>query len=254
MLKFSKANAKIENLGKVESLQKFLSGKRKVYSLDLLSGWSCFGANECLSKVHIINDKRKVIDGPNCKYRCFSCSQEALFTPVYNSRKHNFDTLRELKTTQAMASAIIESLPLNSGIIRFCVGGDIFNQAYFDAIILAANSCQSVLFYLYTKSIPLWIKRINDIPENLILTASYGGRYDDLIEKHNLRYAKVVFSEKEAEDLKLEIDHDDSAAADPSKKNKSLALLIHGVQPKHSRAGEALKLLKKNNVQHSYSR
>ena len=54
------------------------------------------------------------------------------------------------------------------------------------------------------------------ILDNLILTASYGGRDDHLIgmidglHGENLRSAKVVFSEAEAEMLGLEIDHDDS--------------------------------------------
>ena len=53
MVKFSKANAKIEALKQVESLQKYLEGK-KVYSFDLLSGFSCPFAKECLSKLRKI--------------------------------------------------------------------------------------------------------------------------------------------------------------------------------------------------------
>ena len=49
MLKFSIANAKIEALKKVEELQPYLADKRKVYSLDLLSGYSCPFAEKCLS-------------------------------------------------------------------------------------------------------------------------------------------------------------------------------------------------------------
>ena len=92
-----------------------------------------------------------------------------------------------------------------------------------------------------------WIEQL----ENFILTASYGGRDDSLIEKHNLRYAKVVFSEAEAESLGLEIDHDDSHAADPHNQEKSFALLLHGTQPKDTEAAIALRKLKGKG---SYSR
>jgi len=52
----------------------------------------------------------------------------------------------------------------------------------------------------------------------------------------------VVYSEREAENLGLEIDHDDTHAAFGK---ENFALLIHGTQPKGSAASEALKQIKK---------
>jgi len=49
----------------------------------------------------------------------------------------------------------------------------------------------------------------------------------DAIESEKLRSAKVIFSTDEAKTLGLEIDKDDSHAADPSKKNNNFALLLH---------------------------
>ena len=72
-----------------------------------------------------------------------------------------------------------------------------------------------------------------------------------MIAEHNLRSAKVVFSEAEAEKLGLDIDHDDSHAARPSLKDQDFALLLHGTQPKGTDAAEALKALKGKG---SYSR
>ena len=64
----------------------------------------------------------------------------------------------------------------------------------------------------------------------------------------------MVYSEQEAHDLGLAIDHDDSHAAKPSLRNQSFALMLHGTQPKGTEAAEALKILKRDNVKHSYSR
>jgi hypothetical protein len=86
------------------------------------------------------------------------------------------------------------------------------------------------------------------------MTASRGGRLDHLIDQHNLREAKVVFSEAEAEALGYDIDHDDSHAAIPSLRDQSFALLIHGQQPAGSDASAAIKELKKNNVKFSYGK
>ena len=113
-----------------------------------------------------------------------------------------------------------------------------FSHKYFMAWIKVAERNPTVLFYAYTKSLTYWVRSRNLVPGNLVLTASYGGRDDHLIAEHGLRSAKVVFSVAEAEKLGLEIDHDDSHACDPTKANQDFALLIHGVQPKGSKAAE----------------
>ena len=86
------------------------------------------------------------------------------------------------------------------------------------------------------------------VPDNMVLTASRGGRDDDMIEQHSLRSAKVVFSVAEAEALGLEIDNDDSHASNPAIRDNDFALLIHGVQPAGSDAANALKILKQSEV------
>lgn len=245
MAGYSEANTKIKQLSQVPSLASFLQGKRKVYSFDLISGWSCPFAKDCLSKVHIIDGKRKVVDGPDTQFRCFSASQEALFTNVYNKRMDNFKLVKLAADSQFKVADLLDStLPKNVGVVRIHVGGDMFNRNYFMGWLLMAIRNPTVLFYAYTKSLNFWVENIDIIPENMVLTASRGGRLDHMIDQYNLREAKVVFSESEAEKLGLEIDHDDSHAADVSKRNESFALLIHGVQPAGSEAASALKTLK----------
>ena len=258
MLKFSKANAKTQALKQVPELQKFL-GKRgrktaKVYSLDLLSGYSCPFAEKCLSRAIVMpNGKRVIKDGKNTEFRCFSASQETQYTDTYNLRKHNFDALR---SADNMDLLLMNSLPDDAGIIRIHVAGDFFSPAYMQAWWLTASENPNTLFYAYTKSLRYWNRVVNEMPtlDNFVLTASYGGRDDNLINELGLRSVKVVYSEAEAEKLGLEIDHDDSHAARPSMRNQDFALLIHGTQPAGSEAATALKLLKKNKVQHSYNR
>lgn len=243
MLKFSsgKNNAKLVNLAKV-------MGNKKVYTFSTMSGYTCPAAKECLSKVVETNGKYAIKDGPYTLFRCFSATQEAVYPAVRRQRQHNMQMLlsclKDKYPTEAIFNMFNNSIPKDAGIIRINVAGDIFNQSYFDALIKLAIYHPTVIFYAYTKSLNFWVRRLSEIPNNFILTASYGGKYDDLIAKHNLRYAKVVFSEKEANDLGLEIDHDDSFAAKIEKKNISFALLLHGVQPKGSDAAVALKELK----------
>ena len=155
----------------------------------------------------------------------------------------NFDIIKSSKGDDLeLADLIQRMLPDKYDIIRIHVGGDFFNQKYFDAWLEVARRLPEKIFYAYTKSLPYWIKRLDEIPENFVLTASRGGKHDELINSHNLKCAEVVFSEKEAAEKGLEIDHDDWHAAFGK---ESFALLIHGVQPKGSKASEALQKLKK---------
>jgi len=262
MLKFSDANTKLKALYDVPELQEWLKqnptlstyGKkgRKVYSLDLLSGWSCPFAKDCLSKVHETgefskagNPKVVLKDGPETEFRCFSASQEALLPAVYKRRKHNYDSLRGLHLND-MIHRLNTDLPEDTGILRWHVGGDFFNSDYFFAAINVAMMNPDKLFYAYTKSLRYWLKYrgYTEQLNNFVLTASRGGRDDSLIESEMLRESVVVFSEAEAAEKGLEIDHDDSHAAVPSWRCNDFALLIHGVQPAGSEAGKAVSALK----------
>ena len=254
MIKFSPANVKIKALAAVAAVAAFLTGKRRVYSFDLLSGWSCPFAKLCRSKIKLIAGRRKVVDGPHTQFRCFSASQEATYTNVYKLREANYNFMKSLKSAPEMFCVLMGALPKNAGVVRIHVAGDFFNQMYFDAWLAVASANRNVLFYAYTKSLPYWLTRRHIIPENLILTASYGGEHDDMIAEYGFRSAKVVFSEQEAANLGLEIDHDDSHAANPDIRNQDFALLIHGIQPAGSEAAAAIRELKADGVQFAYSR
>jgi hypothetical protein len=254
MLKWSKANAKTERLNEsCWDIARYLDDGRKVYSLDLLSGYSCPFAEACLSKAVVGEDgKRKIRDGGDNEFRCFSASQEVQYTNVYNLRKHNYDTLKQNQGDwPLMYQELWKSIPKDAGIVRIHVAGDFFNENYLRAWIQLAMANSDILFYAYTKSLKYWDSLRNEIPENLVMTASYGGRDDWMIDHYDFRSAKVVFSEEQAEELDLIIDHDDSHAANPTWRDEDFALLIHGTQPKGSEAAVALRALKGKG---SYSR
>jgi hypothetical protein len=116
---------------------------------------------------------------------------------------------------------------------------------YFDAWLKVAKMFPFRIFYGYTKSLPFYIKRLKSIPPNFRFVASYGGKFDHLIEQYNLRYAKVVFSPHEAVMLDLEIDSDDSLVYYGK---KSLALLLHGKQKAGTETALALNELNRQGI------
>lgn len=220
-----------------------------VFMFNLLSGITCPGARDCHSWVN--QNTGKIQDGPHCKFRCFSASQE-IAPNVLLARLRNLNLLRQASTVSGMAKLVEDSIAtIAATIIRIHTAGDFFSQDYFDAWLAVAVRRPEVLFYAYTKSLPFWVARLGSIPSNLVLTASYGGKYDHLIAQYNLRFARVVFSPEEAAELGLEIDHDDSHAmvAGPS-----FGLLLHGNQRPKTAAAAALADLRRRKIKFSYGR
>jgi hypothetical protein len=242
-LRFAPANAKLSALEARLGVT--------VYSFDLLSGVTCPFAHDCHSRAVLRADgSRSIQDGRHTLFRCFSASQEVAYTNVFLARRANMDIIMPLasKSPTAAADALCEAMPADAGCIRIHVAGDFKLLNYFDAWLQVAERNPGRRFYAYTKSIPFWVRRMDQLPPSLLLTASRGGKADCLIDEHGLREARVVYSEAEAAALGMEVDHDDSHAAMPG---PSFALLIHGIQPKGSDAGKAVRALRGNG---SYSR
>jgi hypothetical protein len=220
---------------------------KDIYTFSLPAGHSCPSAKLCYSKADKVTGKLR--DGKHLRFRCFAASQEAVFTNVRKSRWHNFNLLRNKKEAE-MIELISSSLPEQASVIRIHVSGDFFNEQYLRAWIGVAKKHPDIIFYSYTKSLKYWVKN-RPIPHNLKLNASAGGMEDSLIDEYKLKYAKVVFSEEEAEKLGLRIDHTDEMAYG---QDRSFALLLHGQQPAGSEAAEAIKQLKKKGVKFAYGK
>ena len=94
------------------------------------------------------------------------------------------------------------------------MSGDFFSQAYFDQWLEICEENSSVEFWAYTKSLNYWVNRLGSIPENLVLTASYGGKHDRLIDEHDLKNVIVVKSKEEA--IGRPIDYNDDIARQPN--------------------------------------
>ena len=153
-----------------------------VYEFNLPTGWTCPFANECLVRVDRNTGK---FENKSDAYKCYAASAER-FPGVRNHRWNNFDEVLK---------ADIINIPKAAKSIRIHMSGDFFNQRYFDLWLETARRNPSVEFWAYTKSLRYWVDRLDYIPENITLTASYGGRDDWMIEKYDLKNVKVYPSE-----------------------------------------------------------
>jgi hypothetical protein len=225
---------------------------KEIVTFSLPSGYSCPGAKDCLAKAD--RETGKIIDGAHQKYRCFSAVSETR-PNVRLQRWHNYALLKQAKTKEGMEELIIESFPRGAKILRLHVGGDFFNQAYFDAWAAVAKRFYHCIIYAYTKSIHYVKAHKEKLPDNFRITLSKGGKYDHLIEETDTEddaqygIAEVLGHPEEAEALALEVDHDDSHAIAGK---QHFALLLHSMQPAGSEAAEKVKRMRKEGVKFSY--
>ena len=96
------------------------------------------------------------------------------------------------------------------------------------AWIMVAKCNPNLKFYL-------GILQVNT-PENFYLTASYGGKFDHLIDEGS--GIPVVNSVEDADTLGLPVDVDERHCFTPG----PFAILLHGTQPKGSEAGKAARI------------
>ena len=245
LLKFAIGNAKL---------------KKDTLIFDLPAGKTCPGAKDCHSWVNVDQyGKRSIQDGYFSDFRCYAASQEVLFTNLYKKRLYNLNLIKEALKDDQLKKSLFSTISLilrsiekyetkKIKKIRVHSSGDFFNMAYLDAWVAVAKIKPHLKFYFYSKSLNLFINK--PLPKNMFLTCSMGGLYDHLIP-HFKRYAVVVYSKSEAYTLGLlhqgkgyKIDKDDSSCF----KNEAFALLLHGSQPKGSRAAAALSQIKKDKV------
>src|SRR6202011_4662624 len=182
----------------MESKLKFGRGNAKlageIYTFSLPAGHCCPGALQCLAKAD--RETGKLQDGPFQSFRCFAAADESRYPSARRSRWHNFNLLRNASRDE-MRALILASLPADAKLVRLHVSGDFFSDAYFLAWMDVANAKPEMLFYTYTKSLPIWLRQRSSVPANFKLTASEGGKHDNLIKSEALKSAKVVFSIEE---------------------------------------------------------
>jgi hypothetical protein len=240
ILKFGHGNAKLPNT---------------TMTFALPAGHTCPGALHCLSKADPATGK--ITDGPHTLFRCSAASEETRPT-VRSARWHNRRLLAGLNT-----GGMVELLDLSlrgqrltyTERVRWFTSGDCYNTELRDALIEVALRHPTLLFYLYSKNLPIWLERgaLLTLPDNLILTASWGGRYDFLIADGLFpRSARVVNTQEEAYTLGLPLDFTDAYAYSPTPTH--FAHLVHGTQPKGSLAGQAIQQRRKTGQFAGYSR
>ena len=113
--------------------------------------------------------------------------------------------------------------------IRIHDSADFFGRAYFMVWKTIMEACPEVLFYAYTKMVPMFKKLEAEgmLPKNFSVIYSEGGLFDRLINKDTDRHSHVFSTEADCIAAGYVLnEEDDMPATDPS--IKRIGLVVHG--------------------------
>lgn len=117
-------------------------------------------------------------------------------------------------------------------VIRIHDSGDFYNAAYLDSWLKVINNNPQVLFYAYTKMIPLFraYMKQGKIPANFTVIFSEGGISDNQIDANKDRHSRVFSSLEKL----LAAGYADTTENDLNAigANKKIGLVYHGAKSK----------------------
>jgi hypothetical protein len=205
-----------------------------------------WGSAQCLAQADQLTGR--ITDGPKQLFRCHEASIEARRTSARKSRWRNYELIRHLDAgpmAELLMAGISAARMYKTTHLRWFTGGDCFSPALRDAIIQCSTATPELIHYLYTKNLWIWVESAENpsrpmpLPPNLRVTASWGGKFDGLIDAAGFRRtARVVHYRWMAVANGWPIDTSDRYAWQDEPTH--FCHLTHGGQPKGSPAGAAI--------------
>lgn len=130
-----------------------------------------------------------------CAIGCFALGGNYLFKSVKDAQERRLQASKQDAFIDEICQELIK---LRVGAVRVHDSGDYYDESYLDKWIEIAKRNPSVIFYSYTKSIDFFKSDINTwkktLPSNMVITFSFGGKRDDLINRETDKNALVFQS------------------------------------------------------------
>lgn len=165
----------------------------------------------------------------NCQHECFAMVGNYNYAVVKNKQKE-----RLLASRKATFADIItdEIITMNIGAVRIHDSGDYYSAKYLEKWIQIAERNPDITFYSYTKSVHFFKNTVDKwsvaLPKNFVVTFSYGGKYDHLINPEKDKHALVFITMEQLLDHK----YADTSKYDDNAYNPSI-LKVGLVAKKH---------------------
>ena len=127
-----------------------------------------------------------------CKKYCYASKGAYIWSNVKPAFQRRLDATKQDNFPQLM---IAEILKKKASVIRIHDSGDFYSREYLMKWFKVMEALPDVVFYAYSKSLPLFTGE--KLPSNFKLIKSEGGKRDDLINPSVDRHARIFKTEAE---------------------------------------------------------
>lgn len=156
----------------------------------------------------------------DCVKYCYAQKGAYVWTPAKKKHNQNYINTQNANFVDMIQEEINRKRKITH--IRVHSSGDYYSPKYLNKWLTIAKNNPNIIFYSYTKSIPL-VNKI-DKPSNYIFIYSEGSKVDYLINKND-RHAKIFNNQKELLEKGYINASDDDLMAITD--NKKVGLIFH---------------------------
>lgn len=157
-----------------------------------------------------------------CKAYCYASKGFYKFSGPAKAHERNWEASKSDDFAVMMIEEIIEREATH---IRIHDSGDFYNREYVAKWFVIMEALPHVIFYAYSKSLPLFESVM--LPHNFTLIKSMGGKRDDMIDMNKDRHS-FIFDVDDAlryqQRQYVDASHDDLKAIG---ENKNIGLVFH---------------------------
>lgn len=213
--------------------------------------------NFCMPAVHanvVMNGKLETLvtceSAGLCKNFCYASGSSYAFD--CSMIKHHRNLQYMLDASFDFVDQIVKEIKSKRKLtaIRWHDSAD-FIPMLWPIYVEVMKQCPDVKFYAYTKMVKFFkeLQSKNEIPSNLTLVYSFGGKFDSMIDINKDRHARIF---KNRKDLRAagysETYNSDRNAFNPSK--LKIGLIVHGsaVSMKQINKNKSIEILNKKSV------
>jgi hypothetical protein len=157
----------------------------------------------------------------HCVAGCYARQGTYLFSNVRVKHHANFEATKHPLFGQLISDEIKKLKPTH---VRIHDSGDFYGKEYLEKWVSIAKANPNVTFYAYTKMIALI--KATELPKNMLIIFSFGGKEDSLIDKDKDRHSMVAetWETLEAQGYVNASENDMLAIGE----NKRIGLVYHG--------------------------
>ena len=130
-------------------------------------------------------------DGKVIQYKCYA--QMGMYN-FPNVKKAYLWRLEQYKTDEFVDMVINEIRRKRVEYLRIHDSGDFYDRTYVNKWLKIMELFPDVRFYAYTKSVPLFIRRMDELPSNFDVIFSEGSTHEHLVDKSKHRFSSVFNS------------------------------------------------------------